>query len=97
VTGIPGPCELHDATFTDIWIANSVETGGTSYLYPSTTVDFIVGGDDPSTAPAHAADYFNILSTNAQPNLSWQVVASMAHGIVQSQDGLNTLLADLLQ
>jgi hypothetical protein len=93
----PGPCELHDATFADTWIANSVETGGASYLYPTTIVNFIVGGADNTGAPNHASDYFNVLSANQQPSMTWQVVPAMAHTVQSSQDGLNALLAAILQ
>jgi hypothetical protein len=93
----PGPCVLNDPSFTDTWNANSVETGGIDYLYPSTIVDFIIGGADPTSAPYHARSYFAVLSAQNQKNMQWQVVQSMKHDIVTSQEGLNLLAADLLQ
>jgi hypothetical protein len=93
---VKGPCELQQS-FTETWNANSVETGGSDYHYPSTIVDFIIGGADPTSAPEHAASYFFVLSVNGQPNMQWQVVQSMQHNIVTSQEGLDLLAADLLQ
>jgi hypothetical protein len=93
----PGPCQSHDPSWTDTWNANSVETGGSDYLYPSTIVDFIIGGADPSSAPEHALSYFDVLYDHGQQNMQWQVVPTMQHDIVASQPGLDLLAADLLQ
>jgi hypothetical protein len=96
VTG-PGPCELHDASWTQTWINDSVETGGTSYNYPTTRIHIIVGGQDNVIIHNHANDYFRVLKAAHQPMLTWQQVPRMAHQITQSQDGLDALFAALTQ
>ena len=96
VTGA-GPCERHDASWTQTWISNSVETGGITYNYPTTRVHIIVGGQDNVIIHNHANDYFHVLSAAHQPMLTWQRVPRMAHQITQSQDGLNALFAALTQ
>jgi hypothetical protein len=76
---------------------NSVETGGVDYNYPNTRVEIIVGGHDNAFIRNHASDYFRVLASNQQPMLGWVLVPKMAHPIIQSQDGLNALLAALTQ
>jgi hypothetical protein len=86
-----GPCAAQDQSFTQTWVANSVETGGTSYFYPSTRIQIIVGSDDSTTHLNHALAYFQVLTQAQQPMLTWQSVANMAHGIQDSSPGLSAL------
>ena len=92
-----GPCVAHDQTFTDTWIANSVETGGIQYNYPTTEVHIIIGGQDDVIIRNHASDYFQVLVQAQQPMLTWQVVPLMAHEITQSVDGLAALFTALTE
>jgi len=96
VTGA-GPCELHDATWAQTWINNSVETGGISYNYPTSRIHIIVGGQDNVIIHNRANDYFHVLAGTHQPMLTWQWVPRMAHNITQSQDGLDALFRALTQ
>jgi hypothetical protein len=91
-----GPCALHDRNFCSTWTANSVETGGVFYLYPSTKIHMIVGGHDSPVITLRAQDYFNVLVNHGQPNLVYQVVPTMGHSIQKSQDGLNALLETII-
>ncbi len=52
-TGQNGPCAAQDPSFTDAWIANSVETGGVTYNYPTTRVQIIsrCRGHHPNQEP----------------------------------------------
>lgn len=93
----PGPCTMADPAFTPEWVANSNETGGTSYNYPATRVHIIVGGRDQPLIINHANDYYQVLLAAQQPMLTWQEVPTMAHEITASQDGLNALLAALTE
>ena len=90
-----GPCVAHDPSFTDTWIANSAETGGIQYNYPTTRVHIIVGGNDDLSVRNHVADYYQVLVQAGQPMLTSQVVARMAHTIQDSADGLTALFAAL--
>jgi hypothetical protein len=93
----PGPCRLNEQSFYNAWVMNSVETGGVDYYYANTRVKIIVGGHDSVIIRNHASDYFNVLAHNQQPMLTWLLVPNMGHPIIQSQDGLNALLAALTQ
>jgi hypothetical protein len=88
-----GPCVAHDPSFTATWIANSVETGGTKYNYPATKVHIIIGGKD--NVRNHADDYFQVLKKAQQPQLTWQIIPRMGHGIERSADGLAALFTAL--
>jgi hypothetical protein len=88
-----GPCAAHDPSFTDIWIANSVETGGIKYNYPTTRVHIIVGDRDNVIIRNHAYDYYEVLAQAWQPMLTWQLVPNMAHSIQDSTDGLSALFS----
>jgi hypothetical protein len=92
-----GPCVAHDQTFTDTWIANSVETGGIRYNYPTTKVYIIIDGQDDVIIRNHASDYFQVLVQAQQPMLTWQVVPLMAHEITQSVDGLAALFTAMTE
>ena len=88
---LTGPCVLQDSSFTNTWIANSVETGGTNYNYPTTRIHFILGGGDSIIIPNHANLYFQVLVGAKQPMLTWETVPGMGHEIMDSVDGLAAL------
>jgi hypothetical protein len=90
-----GPCMAHDPSFTNTWIANSVETGGIQYNYPGTRVHIIVVGNDDLSIRNHVNDYYQILVQALQPMLTLQVVPRMAHTIQDSADGLSALFIAL--
>jgi hypothetical protein len=90
-----GPCVAHDPDFSNTWIANSVETGGTKYNYPATNVHIIIGGQDQVFIKNHANDYYQVLVANHQPILTRQIVPNMAHAIQASPDGLAALFTAL--
>jgi arylsulfate sulfotransferase len=90
-----GPCAAQDPSFTDTWVANSVETGGTQYNYPTTRIHMIVGGRDTPNDLDRPSAYFQVLAQAQQPMLTWQLVPSMAHGIEDSADGLSALYTAL--
>jgi hypothetical protein len=48
-----GPCARHDGSFTERWVHDSVDTGGSDYVYPQTRVVFIFGSDDRREGPPH--------------------------------------------
>ena len=89
-----GPCYFHDPNFTSEWDANSVETGGINYFWPSTQVHFIVGGQDTQGIRDNATALFHFLTANSTA-ATYEVVPNMGHPIAQSQDGLNALLTVL--
>jgi len=91
-----GPCYLHDPNFTSQWDANSVETGGISYFWPTTKVYSIVGGKDTQGIRDNATALLNVLTANGTA-ASYQVVPNMGHSIAKSQDGMNALFTVLTQ
>src|SRR5262249_27928039 len=90
-----GPCATHDPSFTNIWIANSVETGGINYNYPNTRIHIIVGELDLPTTINRVNDYYQVLLQAQQPLLTKQVVSHMSHTIQQEPDGLAALISAL--
>ncbi len=90
-----GPCVTHNANFCATWTANSVETGGVSYNYPSTRIHIIIGGQDDAFIKNRATDYFQVLSGKNQPMLSLETVAKMGHAIQRSPEGLAALFTSL--
>jgi Divergent InlB B-repeat domain len=89
-----GPCYLHDPAFTPQWDANSVESGGINYGWPTTQVHFIVGGNDTQGIRDNATAFFNVLTANGTA-ATYQIVPNMGHAISSSQDGLDTLFTVL--
>jgi hypothetical protein len=90
-----GPCVAQDPSFTGTWIANSVETGGNKYNYPTTRIEIIVGGRDSLATRNRANDYFQVLGQAQQPMLTLQVVPDMLHAVQNSADGLSALFSAL--
>jgi hypothetical protein len=91
-----GPCATQDATFLPRWTAESTDTGANDLFYPTTRVALIVGGQDPSYAPAHARDFAAALALAGSPYVTLQTVSSMPHRIQSSADGLSALHDALL-
>jgi hypothetical protein len=91
-----GPCANHDPSFVPRWDAESADTGGNSFFFPRTRVAMILGGQDNTSAPAHARDFAARLGLAGNPYLTLQVVPTMAHPIQGSSDGLAALHAVLL-
>jgi hypothetical protein len=91
-----GPCYFHDPTFKDEWDANSVESGGINYFWPTTQVQFVVGGEDRQGIRDNATALFNVLTGNGTA-ASYQLVPNMGHSMQKSQDGLNALFTVLTQ
>ena len=92
-----GPCAAQNPAFTNTWVANSVETGGAKYNYPTTRIGIIVGGKDSVIILNRANDYLQVLGQAKQPMLSLQLVPNMAHSIADSADGLSALFTALTQ
>src|SRR5262245_18122807 len=90
-----GPCAAHDPSFTNIWIADSTETGGINYNYPNTRIHLIVGEQDKPAVINRVNDYYQVLLQAQQPLLTKQVVPRMSHTIQQDPNGLPTLLTAL--
>jgi len=92
-----GPCCQHDLSWTQTWIQNSVETGGTNYFYPTTRVHFIEGLRDERSILYHGFAFYQVLLNNHQPMLTWEFVPTMPHSIQHSVEGLIALYAALIQ
>jgi hypothetical protein len=82
-----GPCLSGDASFTDRWRADSIDSGGRTYSYPQTRVEFIFGANDPSATPAHGRAFLDRLRQAGSPYLSEQTVGQMAHTLQISPTG----------
>lgn len=95
-SGTNGPCSLHDASWTSRWDAESVDISGNDYYHPNTRIQIILGGQDNTSAPAHAQDYAARLQAAHTPYFTLQTVPTMPHTIQQSADGLAALHTALL-
>src|SRR5215472_10055714 len=73
-----GPCVAHNPAFTAIWVANSVQTGGTNYFYPNTRINILIGALDYPIILNHANLYLQVLSLAHQPMVTLQVVPNMS-------------------
>jgi hypothetical protein len=82
-----GPCERHDASFSAVWDANSVETQGSSYSYPSTRVSFLFGAKDSTSAVPAGKKFLAKLQQSASPYVDSQTVANAGHGVQDSPEG----------
>ena len=92
----PGPCSKENPAWIPRWTTESVDTGGNDYSHPATRIEFVIGGQDTSVAPAHAADYRVKLEGDPSNDVTWTFVPSMPHDIQKSRDGLVALEAALL-
>jgi hypothetical protein len=89
-----GPCYLHDPSFSSEWDTNSVESGGINYVWPTTQVHFIVGGNDTQGIRDNATALFNVLTANGTA-ATYQIVPNMGHAIADSKDWLDALFTVL--
>ncbi len=91
----PGPCRLHDPSGSIAWAQNSVDTGGIQYVWPSTRSILITGNRDSQEILLRAYDFRDLLRSCGEP-IEWYPIATMAHTLQQSVDGMN-LLSNLLE
>jgi len=92
----PGPCTRQDPAWIPAWEADSVDTGANDVSHPATRIEFVIGGQDVTSAPEHAADYHDLLEQDPGNDVTWTFVPSMVHDIQLSQDGLAALEAAIV-
>ena len=78
----PGPCAQGDAGFADLWRADSVDTGGNDYVHPTTRIEFLLGGQDRTVAPAHARLYIDRLEVGGSPMVHEEEIPEMQHEVL---------------
>jgi len=88
-----GPCVLHDPAFASRWDTESVDTGGSRYVYPRTRVHLVNGTAD-TLALSHAVDYVARLNAEGSPWVESDVV-DMPHEIWGSPTAMGDLAAAL--
>jgi len=93
----PGPCTLQDAAWRQPWDADSVDLGGNDYDHPGTRIEFLLGANDTTAGPSHAADHRDRLLQDPANPVTWTVVPFMAHHIQGSPTGQAALEASLLK
>lgn len=91
----PGPCAQSDESFSDVWAADSVDTGGTDYDHPNTRIEFLLGGQDRTTAPAHAELYIERLREAGSPMVRVQEIPEMEHEVLAQTVSREALIATL--
>ncbi len=89
-----GPCRAHDPSWEERWLEDGVATGGASYDYPDTRVQFIAGERDHGVQGL-AHPYFERLVASGTPEVGFAVIPGMGHGIKGSAEGLDSLLRAL--
>ncbi|HYU57523.1 MAG TPA: hypothetical protein VEO00_05680 [Actinomycetota bacterium] len=95
-----GPCRRSEPAYQGIdwparWRADGVATGGSDYRHDTTRVHIIVGENDVNI-PNHAADYRDRLLAAGSPQVCFQVIPDMGHGIKGSPEGMRALRDALL-
>jgi hypothetical protein len=83
----PGPCRQADASYAPTWDADSVDSGGNDYSYPSTRVVFIIGALDEPGVLNRAAQYRDRLMADAGNTVVWDIVPGMPHHIQNDPSG----------
>jgi len=91
-----GPCQSHNPAYTSKWQADSLDTGGRDFVYPTTRVVFIFGANDGSAGPPHGRLLLAKLQVAKTPMASSETVAGMGHLVANSPSGLSALKAALL-
>jgi hypothetical protein len=91
-----GPCQSHDPAYTSKWQADSMDTGGRDFAYPTTRVVFIFGANDSSAGPPHGRLLLAKLQFAKTPMASAETVTGMGHLVANSASGLSALRAALL-
>jgi hypothetical protein len=85
-----GPCSRRDSSFVPRWREESVDGNG-SYTYAGTTVRFLFGSEDTTSAPALAQRYYKKIKDGGGTDVAESEVQGMDHDITQSQAGLDAL------
>lgn len=86
-----GPCAQRDESFRARWTSDGIATGGNDFLHPRTRIDFILGGQDPTSAVPQAAEYVARLRTAGSPRVTVHRPPDVPHGISGSEAGLELL------
>jgi hypothetical protein len=90
-----GPCSAHDGSAAAAFRRDGVATGGADYSWPGTSVTFLLGGDDPTVAPAHARDLVDRLGDSGT-GAAVRVVPGMGHEVVGSPEGRSAFVTVVL-
>ncbi len=88
----PGPCAQGDASFADLWRADSVDTGGNDYVHPTTRIEFLLGGQDRTSAPAHARLYIDRLAAEGSPMVHQEEIPEMEHEVLAQTESREAVL-----
>jgi len=88
---LTGPCVTHDPSWFSFEAANSVEAGQT-YNYPNTSVKVLLGAIDDLFIRNRGQDYYNLLVSSGQQNVTITFVPNQGHSFQQTQQGLNAIL-----
>lgn len=83
-----GPCANRNSSFTDRWIADSVEAGDT--YHPSTRVHFI--GNGRAIGETHGKDYYDAITSPMKIN---EVDPNLPHGVHNSEAGAAAIVRAL--
>jgi hypothetical protein len=84
-----GPCAAHTSSWAATWTAHGVATGGSSYAWPSTRVQFVVGANDGFKN--HAAAMRDRLLAAGGNQVLYQEIPGMGHSIYTNSTGLSAL------
>lgn len=96
-----GPCQTDP--LQPAFVANAADQSVVNdplvrwdYVYPDTRVDFIKGDDDGGSAPAQLQLYYDKLDFILVNDVSLTSLPGVAHGVPETEDGTDEVLAKLL-
>jgi len=69
-----GPCTLMDEAYEAAWREDSLVADGNDFYYETTRVDILIGGEDETSAPAHATAYYDKLVAAGTPLATYEIV-----------------------
>ncbi|MCA1672400.1 MAG: hypothetical protein LC799_09425 [Actinobacteria bacterium] len=91
-----GPCFRSDTAFSARWDQESIATGGSDYLHPTTRIHFIIGDADGSNVQGPAEDYAARLRVSGSSWVSMETAAGTPHAVLSSAVGRSAVRAALL-
>jgi hypothetical protein len=91
-----GPCTLGSPDWGPRFDADSVDLGGTSYLWPTTRVHAVFGGADTTPAPRHGQDFLTALLAAGSPMVSAETVPGVSHAVQHEPAGMAAIVAALI-
>jgi hypothetical protein len=86
-----GPCSHQDVTFRDGFQEASIAAVNYDYVYPTTTLAFLIGEFDTTTTALQARVYHDRLVQAGSPFVTLDIIPGGAHGACDTTQGADLL------